>query len=266
MLYPTIVYKNMTLHMNFGPTPRCPLPFRCPMLADAAEADTEVAKDAPQKDGKCEVVFPMALPEQGGFDWLDNFLKENPSYVELSDRTVLDWATKSGLYKPRPTSNNPGASNDKPHFNYGIPLMDDFSIRKVLNNLAPTLRRNFVVMEVRSNLIAEERKAVLRRFGHRYFKKTAMVLIGQPDEKYLARTHENLLADKAAKVETERKRRVLEKERKRVLEEKNKLAKEARAARLAEEDWWKAVADAEKEGAGEVVEVEVIEVQEEEEE
>lgn len=42
-LYPTITYRNVTLRMNFGPAQIAPLPFRCRMLQEAAEADVDVA-------------------------------------------------------------------------------------------------------------------------------------------------------------------------------------------------------------------------------
>ena len=35
------------------------------------------------EDGKYEVIFPVAVPDEGTFDWLDDFLEKNPKYVEL---------------------------------------------------------------------------------------------------------------------------------------------------------------------------------------
>ena len=35
------------------------------------------------QDGKYEVIFPVAVPDEGTFDWLDEFLEKNPEYVEL---------------------------------------------------------------------------------------------------------------------------------------------------------------------------------------
>ena len=46
-----------------------------------------------------EVLFPVGLPDEGMFDWLDMFLAKNPTYTELSDRVILDWAHKSGLWR-----------------------------------------------------------------------------------------------------------------------------------------------------------------------
>ena len=35
------------------------------------------------------VVFPVALPDEGGLDWADHFIAEHPGYTELSDRAIL---------------------------------------------------------------------------------------------------------------------------------------------------------------------------------
>lgn len=35
------------------------------------------------EDGKYEVIFPVGVPDEGTFAWLDDFLKKNPTYVEL---------------------------------------------------------------------------------------------------------------------------------------------------------------------------------------
>merc|ERR1712084_40293 len=111
-LVPTVNYKNMTLHLNFGPNLFAPLPFKCRMLQDAATVDIEIM--APPKtnpDGKYEVLFPVGLPDEGTFDWLDSFLQEHPEYVELSDRRIVEWAEKSGLQRwPSAAWKN---SNDK---------------------------------------------------------------------------------------------------------------------------------------------------------
>jgi len=230
-IFPTVVYRNVTLQVNFGPEPKCPLPFLCRMLADAAQEDTVLAKSPQAKDTKYEVVLPVGLPDQGAFDWLDSFLEDNPSFVELSDRKIISWASESGLWKPK---GGAGASNDKPQLNFGVPLMDDGSVRKVISTIAPTLRRNFVLMELQSNLIAGERKKELINFPSSDFKKTAVVVLGEPDKKYLAKVQERLLTEKTAKVDAERKRKAAEKERRRLLEERRKKAEEARTAKLAE--------------------------------
>merc|ERR1712190_146320 len=75
VLYPTINYRHMTLHLNFGPVASAALPFKCRMLSDAAKADVEVTTvKGPAKDGRQEVLFPVALPNEGTFEWLDGYL------------------------------------------------------------------------------------------------------------------------------------------------------------------------------------------------
>merc|ERR1711879_1123015 len=98
-------------------SPMKPLPFKCHGLQEASQAHVEVAKKA--SADKCEVLFPIGLPDEGTFDWLDQFLEKNPQYTELSDRKIIEWANKSGVARPVPTSSK--NSRDKPDINFGIP-------------------------------------------------------------------------------------------------------------------------------------------------
>lgn len=98
VLYPTITYRNISLEVNLGPIPRKALPFTCHMLAAAAVSDVA---QTPKSPGKKECIFPIGLPEQGYFDWVDQFVEKNPGHVELSDRKLIEWAFKSGLGKPK---------------------------------------------------------------------------------------------------------------------------------------------------------------------
>jgi len=182
-LYATVAYKNVTLQVNFGPAPLRELPFRCRMLNDAAEADMEVAP-IPAVD-RCEVIFPIGLPDEGIFAWLDDFLEKHPEYVELSDRKVLDWAKRSMLARPRGYESR--ESTDKPGMDFGVPSMDDLSVQKVFGVLAPALRRNFVVMELKSNLTAEDRRAALAQFSTKRFRRVAVVAMGAAPEEIKAR-------------------------------------------------------------------------------
>merc|ERR1711862_437931 len=109
----------------------------------------------------------------GTFDWLDSFLEKNPGHTELSDRMILQWARASGLY----SRSNPKSSNDKPAFNFGIPAMDDFSVRRVVNTVALMMPRNYVIMEVKSNLLAADRKETLKRFRYPGYKQVAHVVM-----------------------------------------------------------------------------------------
>merc|ERR1719486_126967 len=141
-LFPTLTYRNLSVQVNFGPTPLQDLPFKCRMLQGAANSDVTVAATKEPKDGKYEVVVPVAFPDEGTFDWLDMYLEKNPKYVELSDRKIIDWAKSSGLWP----KGGPKASNDKPNVSFGVPAVDDFSVRKVISAVAPVIPRNYLIM------------------------------------------------------------------------------------------------------------------------
>jgi len=231
-LYPTITYRNVTVQVNFGPQPLAPLPFTCRMLGDAAQADVELAPAPQPKDGKYEVLFPVGLPDTGYFDWVDAFVEKNPDYVELSDRKIIDWAVKSGMWKPKAA----GHSNDKPDMKFGIPSMDDLSVSRLLKHIAPVTKRNFIVPELKANLSDSERKKALLRFAPPEFKKVACVVMGEPTAEYKARVHEVILSEKKRKAEGEKKKKAAEEERKRLIEAKQKKAEEARKANKRKRD------------------------------
>lgn len=226
-LYPTITYRNVTIQLNFGPDPLSPLPFKCRMIQDASKSDVHL--DPPGKHDKNTVVFPVGLPDTGVFDWVDGFLSQNPSYTELSDRKILEWASKSGLWRQKGYTWR--ASNDKPEMGFGIPFMDDTSVSRLLTAIAPTLKRDYVVMELKGNLVAKDRAEALARFSK--FETVASVLVGEPDEKYKKLVQELLLAEKKKKAEAEKKKKSMEAERKRLAEERQKKAEAAKKARLA---------------------------------
>jgi len=98
VLFPTVAFKCMTLHTNFGPEPLCPLPFTCHMVGSALKSQAEVKTSAPEAGG---VIFPVSLSDEGSFDWLDMFLEKNPGHVEISDRAIRDWIEKSGVWQKR---------------------------------------------------------------------------------------------------------------------------------------------------------------------
>ncbi|CAJ1361575.1 unnamed protein product [Effrenium voratum] len=199
-LFPTVTFKNMTLDVNFGPSPQCSIECKCTMLQEAADADMENVDLAP--DGKPEVIFPLGLPDHGLFDWVDEFLKENPRIVELSERRAVAWAEKSGI----PQGPHQQKSQDRPKTNFGIPLLDDGSTHQALSLAAPAIRRDFLVLELNNNLRAKERRRALARFPASDFKRVAVVAMGEPLPEYKARVHELLLAEKAVAREREKRR------------------------------------------------------------
>merc|ERR1712190_149169 len=72
--------------------------------------------------------------------------------------------------------------------------MDDGSIRRVLYANAPIQQRNYVVMEVKSSLIKEERKDLYARWGG--LKRTAAVMMGEPPAALKSRAQAATLAEK----------------------------------------------------------------------
>jgi len=219
-------FKNVTLQVNFGPVPFVPLPFRCRMLQSAALDDTLVVPSCVPKDGKYNVLFPIGLPDEGTFDWLDDFLEKNPTYTELSDRRILDWAVKSGLSRPRTQVWK--NSNDKPDMTFGIPLMDDNSIRRILNSVVATQPRNYIVMEVKSNLVKEERLEALHRFSLPHYKKIAQVNMGEPTLDFKEKTYSVLLQSKKEQAEIARAARQADVDKKKVLDAQKKQLEEAK--------------------------------------
>jgi hypothetical protein len=229
-LFPTLTFRGVTLQVNFGPSPLAPLPFTCTTVGAAAQDDVEVVPTP--AEGKNEVVFPIALPEKGVFDWADHFLQKNPAFTELSDRKIIEWAAASGIKRTRPPV-SAHASMDKPELSLGIPPLDDLSASRVLSLVTPALRRNFLVMEVQANLSAAGRKEALERFSAPHFHKRAVVLMGEPDAGHKERVRSLLLSDKKAKAAAEKKKLEVEAMRKKLLEERRKKAEEAKNARLA---------------------------------
>jgi len=137
-LFPHVVYRNVSVHVNFGPAALKDLPFKCRLIGGAAKSDCEeVATKAP-KDGKHEVLFPVAFPDEGTFDWLDDFMAKNPGYVELSDRKIVQWCQASGIYS-QGKGGGRSNSNDRPTVSYGIPLLDDMSVRNVIMAITPIM-------------------------------------------------------------------------------------------------------------------------------
>jgi len=225
-LFPTITYRNVTVQLNNGPEPLADMPFKCRMIQDASASDVELKKVP--TDAKNQVVFPVGMPDTGVFDWVDGFLAKNPSFTELSDRKILEWASKSGLWRQKGYSWR--AANDKPEMGFGIPFMDDTSVSRLLTAIAPTLKRNYVLMELQGNLVAADRAVGLKRFSK--FETRAEVLVGEPNAEYKALVQDLLLAEKKKKAEAEKKKKAMESERKRLAEERQKKAEAAKKARL----------------------------------
>ncbi|CAJ1350593.1 unnamed protein product [Effrenium voratum] len=239
-LYPHICFRNVTVQVNMGPQVLRSLPFTCRMLQSAAAADVVESKEP---GGIFNVMLPVAVPDEGTFDWLDDWLEENPSWVELSDRKLQQWAASSGLAKPK------GGSLDKPSFSYGIGTLEDLSLQKVINSIAATIPRNYVVMEVRGNLVAEERAEVLKRFSLPHFKKSAMVVMGKPLEEFKDRLRAKILKEKQSKSDNEWKLKKAQRDQAKQMARRQKELAEMR--RKAEESRKKLLEEALKKAGDE---------------
>uniref|UniRef100_A0A7S1WDV0 B30.2/SPRY domain-containing protein n=2 Tax=Alexandrium catenella TaxID=2925 RepID=A0A7S1WDV0_ALECA len=228
-LFPHVSYRNVSLHVNFGSQPMSALPFKCRMLQEAAAADVKETKAEKPKDGKYEVLFPVAFPDEGTFEWLDGFLEKHPNYTELSDRMVLDWAEKSGIWRQK--GYKAKTSNDKPETGFNIRELDDGSVRRVLHTMAPLQARNFVVMELKGNLTKTERSETAGHFPSSSFKKTAQVIVGEPTADFKKKTHEQVLKQKQEQSDAEFRAKKAEAKRKKIIAQKQKkLEKEKRRA------------------------------------
>mmetsp|Transcript_108348 Transcript_108348/g.258547 ORF Transcript_108348/g.258547 Transcript_108348/m.258547 type:complete len:550 (-) Transcript_108348:60-1709(-) len=239
-LYPLLTFKNVSLQYNFGPVSLAPLPFKCRMVNEVLQPDVCKKKEHTQHaEGQYEVLFPISLPDEGGFDWLDQFLIKNPHYVELSDRSLLNWCEKSGLLRPKGYNILAKGSNDKPEMGMGITALDDLSVRRVLNAVAPIQQRNYVVMEVRANLLKEERAEQLPRWLG--FKRVAAVILGEPPQVFKKYSQDVSLRVKQevsdiefkAKQVQEKQQFMLQKRQKQMEKDKKKAAKKAAKAQDA---------------------------------
>jgi len=178
-------------------------------------------------------------------------LAKNRGYVELSDRALLEWAQKSGVQRQGGFSKR--SSNDKPEPNFGLTLLDDYGIQKVIAMVAPMLPRNYVIMEVKNNLLEKSRKRLLDRFSSHEFRRVAHVAVGEPPADFKASVLDRTLKEKQANEEAAAKRRKAEAAKKKLAEEakkkreadqkKKEAAKKAKAAKAA-----KAAKDAGEEG------------------
>mmetsp|Transcript_101773 Transcript_101773/g.180744 ORF Transcript_101773/g.180744 Transcript_101773/m.180744 type:complete len:930 (-) Transcript_101773:79-2868(-) len=229
VLYPAVTYRNVTLQVNFGTAPLRSLPFKCHTWSQVQKVHSEVKAAFSPKDGKYEILLPVGLPDEGTFDWVDQFLSKNRTYTELSDRAILDWANKSGLQR------NGGYlrrnCNDKPEMNFGLALMDDFSVSRVMKVVARALPRNFVIAEVKKNLTEEDRRKTLSYFPSACYKKVVQVMMGEPPADYKKYIQQEMLKEKQLKAEQEARRKKAEAARKKQEEERQKKMLEQRKKR-----------------------------------
>jgi hypothetical protein len=235
-LFPTVSFQRATVHTNFAAAV-VPLPFTCKAIGEATQKDSVITKYPEPEGGKYTVLFPVSLPDEGSFDWLDSFLEKNPDYTELSDRAFANWATKSGVAVPGKKS-----SNDRQETN----LQDMAGIKKLLMEVAAMQPRNFVIMEVKGNLTKEERAAALAKFKGSVFKTVAEVIVSEPPSSFKRivqaktlkkkqdeadREHKKAMAQEKHQWQVRKRTKDMEKAQKKRAKEAKKKAEEAKRTR-----------------------------------
>jgi len=151
-------------------------------------------------------------------------------------------------------------SIDRPESIFGVPSLDDGSVRQLLHLVTPAQHRNVVVMEARGNLLQTERREMLRRIKAPHLNLVALVLMGSPvsDVDVMARRNRLKLKEKQAALDadcvTKKEdwlRRKQQKERERSVRDATRQAEKTIRQAAVEE---RRRVYEEKKAAGEVVE------------
>merc|ERR1712194_440691 len=103
-----------------------------------------------------------------------------------------------------------------------------------MGSIAPLVPRNYVLMEVKQNLLASDRKENLKVFKKAHFRQVAQVMMGEPATDFKAKVHAKLLELKQLKANNEWKNKKAEHERKRAIAKRQRELKE-KQAKAAEE-------------------------------
>merc|ERR1712217_80126 len=119
--------------------------------------------------------------------------------------------------------------NDKPEMKLDCPDIDNGAVDRMIKACAGMQSRNYVVMEVKGNLVAEQREAVLKKFPSHAFRRVAHVQLGEPDEDFKKKTQQVTLERKQAASDIEFKKKLAEEKRKRQAEKKRKENERAKA-------------------------------------
>merc|ERR1712039_917059 len=101
---------------------------------------------------------------------------------------------------------------------FGISILDDGSVRRVLQVVAPIQQRNYVVMEVKSNLVKDERTELFRNWPSASFRRTASVMMGEPPSDLKKRCQALSLKQKQEVADVDFRARQVEEKRQRDLE------------------------------------------------
>ncbi|CAJ1378793.1 unnamed protein product [Effrenium voratum] len=124
----------------------------------------------------------------------------------------------------RPCFCHAKSSSDKPNYQYGLPSMDN-GLSGVVQSISSLQPRNYIIMEVKSNLVAEERAQILKRFPSAQYKKVAHVVMGEPDEEYKQRVRKKILKIKQDKENASwRIKKAQQEQKKRMAQQQKEMA------------------------------------------
>merc|ERR1711972_501411 len=142
------------------------------------------------------------------------------------------WGLNSGLWRK---NGSDVAYNDDPSLGFGIKDVDGGTVSQMIQVVTPIQKRNYVAMQVKKNLIAEERQKVLEQFDPAEFKRVAMVVMGEPPKDFKAKVDAAVKAKKDELWEAKKKKENDEWEAK-----KKKEQEEWEAKKKKENDEWEA--------------------------
>merc|ERR1712187_876687 len=119
-------------------------------------------------------------------------------------------------------------SHDKSDSSCGVPSIDDGSAKSALLSQAAVLDRNIIIMEVKGNLLKEEREKMMKTIHLPHHRKIAKVLMGEPDDDFKKYAHKVILAEKQKKVNDDWQKGQEMKRRRKLLEEAKRKAEQAK--------------------------------------
>ncbi|KAF4670173.1 hypothetical protein FOL47_002160 [Perkinsus chesapeaki] len=254
-LYPTVTFKNVRIAVNLGhmeDSERAAeigglcrkLPFKCRSIQQSAEEDICVSPFFSNQPKEPEAVLIVGLPDQGVFDYVDYFMKENPyKYTEVSDRTMFEWLKASSLC---PLRRGAETSNDRPDYLFGIQPIDEGMVRARMRDFAsfPQSGRSILLVEIKGGLLQKERANIMSKFFTR--RRVARICVGEPDVGYQNYVKDLVRAEILLEKSSEREVRLeeLKREWRARVEEKERIRKVKAAARAAEKARKEAAAEA----------------------
>merc|ERR1712217_843332 len=95
-------------------------------------------------------------------------------------------------------------------------------VRRVLHAVAPIQQRNYVVMEVKANVMSADRKELVAKWVSSGFKRTAAVMMGEPPLSCKKYSQDLAFKQKQEASDIEFKAKQAEEKRKKLLEKRQK--------------------------------------------